>query len=146
MESDGEKGKSLQLARRMPEFRLSRNVHENVRELRIALGSVYHELSLADLGKLVTEQHPTRSVSASTVQRWEKDVEPDYDSVTIMAMLAGCTFEEFAKGNPEAEPTVEQAEPAALPQPGEEPKYKPGTLVTKHEPKPHATPRKRGAR
>lgn len=86
----------------MPAFELGRDVHENVGRLRVALGSIAKALSFAELGRVITERHPKgRSVSPSQVQRWETDVQPDLESIEIMAQLAGVTFEEFALGTRE---------------------------------------------
>jgi hypothetical protein len=81
-------------------FVLWADVHENVRALRVAAGSVVSELSAARLAALIAEKHSDRRISASLVQRWETSVEPDYESTGIMAELAGVTFEEFAMGDP----------------------------------------------
>src|SRR6185437_6208905 len=82
--------KSLQVAQRRGVFVLGRSVHENVRALRHALGSIRRELSAADLAERIAEVHPfDRPISASTVQRWEKAIEPDLWSIKIMAELAG---------------------------------------------------------
>jgi phosphoribosylanthranilate isomerase len=77
---------------------LRENAHENVKALREAMGSATRALSTADLAALITKEHPDRNVSASTVQRWELDVEPDFESVAIMARMAKVTFEQFARG------------------------------------------------
>lgn len=93
----------------MPAFALGPSVHDNVKALRKALGSVVDELSQAKLAALVQSAHPERKVSASQVQRWEADVEPDYLSVVIMARLAGVTFEEFALGDPKKRVAIKVA-------------------------------------
>lgn len=90
---------------RMPSFRLGTSVAQNVANLRVALGSATRALSRDDLAKLITEQHPTRVLSGSSVERWEKDgVEPDYESAAIMARLAGVPFEAFALGDTSGRP------------------------------------------
>ena len=87
----------------MPEFVLYRDVHENVRSLRVALGSVARELSRDDLADLIRKRHPKeRAVGKSSIERWEDDSEPDIHSIAIMADLAKVSFEAFAKGDPEA--------------------------------------------
>jgi hypothetical protein len=92
-------GEPTNFDRKAREFELGRDVHENVRNLRRALGSVAAELSAARLAGLVGSAHPTRRVSPSQVQRWEVDVEPDYLSTIIMAHYAGVSFEQFALGS-----------------------------------------------
>jgi hypothetical protein len=84
-----------------PGFTLGGNVTDNVRALRVALGSVSKELSMADLAALINQRHKDRQMSATTVMRWEGGVEPDIESIAIMAQLAGVTFEQFARGDPE---------------------------------------------
>lgn len=82
-----------------PSFELKANVHENVEELRRVLGSVTRPISRADLATLLNQRDPSRQRNATTVRRWELErVEPDYDSVGIMADLAGVGFESFARG------------------------------------------------
>ena len=86
----------------MPDFRLYRNVHENVRGLRVALGSIKRPLSYDDFAERLRREHPNRSMGKSTIKRWETDGEPDLASVGIMARWAGVTFEAFALGDPHA--------------------------------------------
>lgn len=86
----------------MPQFVLGRNVHENVRQLRVALGSITRPLGVIDLARVLSDRHPERSISMSTVQRWEAGTEPDLLSIRVMADLAGVTFEQFAFGDPNA--------------------------------------------
>lgn len=82
----------------MSPFQLKATVHENVLELRVALGSATRKLSRDDLAQLIAKKHSTRGPNGTSVQRWEEGGEPDYESARIMAELAGVTFEEFALG------------------------------------------------
>lgn len=96
----------------MPNFQLGKDIHENVRALRVALGSVTKELSRDDLAKLIRDEHPEgRTLNGTTVQRWEADVDPDLQSLRIMAKLAGVSFEQFALGV-----TADDALPTSNPQ------------------------------
>jgi hypothetical protein len=80
----------------------------------VALGSVSRELSAAELGRLVSARHPDgRSVSASQVQRWEDAVEPDLESIRIMALMADVPFEAFALGVKKGSPGKPVGRPGA---------------------------------
>lgn len=85
---------------RRPVFELQANVFANVRALREALGSVAKELSLADFAEAINQAHAGRQLNSTTIARWESGVEPDLESIAIMAKLAGVTFEQFALGDP----------------------------------------------
>lgn len=87
----------------MPNFSVGRSVGENVRNLRVALGSIVRELSRQALADTIAAVHPDkRKVGDSLVERWESGAsEPDLHSLRIMAQLAGVTMEQFAFGAPE---------------------------------------------
>lgn len=86
----------------LADFTLRATVHENIVELRRALGSVTRPLSRADLAKVLNDQDPARQRNYSTIERWENaGIEPDYRSTKLMADLAGVSFEDFALGVPE---------------------------------------------
>jgi transcriptional regulator with XRE-family HTH domain len=90
--------------REMPAFRLGRNVRENIKALRAAMGSATRELSRADLAKLITDELPTRPVSDSTIRWWERGKgQPEYHVAAVMARFAGVSFEQFCLGTGESE-------------------------------------------
>lgn len=82
----------------MPNFGLTSTVSGNVRALRVALGSAVRPLSLSDLARMISEQHPARrTLNGTTVGRWESgESEPDLASLHIMAKWAGVSMEQFA--------------------------------------------------
>lgn len=86
-------------------FVLGANVSENVFALRVAAGSVMSPLSTAKMAALVGARHATRKVTPTLIQRWEEGVEPDYESLRILAELAGVSFEAFALGRQAVEDT-----------------------------------------
>lgn len=91
-------------------FVLGSDVHENIRALRHALGSVARPLSFAALAELI-------GVGATSVQRWEKDgAEPDYESTRRMAELAEVSFEQFALGDPEKRADPFDSEDMGIPE------------------------------
>lgn len=101
----------------MPNFRIGRNVFENVHNLRKALGSATRELSQQDLAALISAEHPAkRSLNSTTVGRWEDGVEPDLHSLRIMARLAGVGLDQFAFGGGTTHPETEKAPVSERPQ------------------------------
>jgi hypothetical protein len=88
----------------MDSFVPQATVHDNVKELRGYLGAHDHRggrmalMPRDDLAALIVAEHPSRRLNGSSIQRWEEGTEPDLQSISIMAKLAGCTFEEFALG------------------------------------------------
>ena len=95
----------------MPAFRLGRNVRENIKALRSALGSATRELSRDDLARLINDELPQRSLTGSTVRWWEKGRgQPEYRVAAVMARLAGCSFEQFCLGTGEPVPNEAPAD------------------------------------
>lgn len=92
-------------------FEVGPDVAANVKALRAFLGSVERELSLSGLAKQINARHPhRRKLNSTTIARWEDGGVPDFESLRIMATLAGVTFELFTLGDPNAKPQVSVAQ------------------------------------